>query len=98
MEEREKLWIYIAKRDRETYLGWSSLKAYIFMCARSNARHRYVDRLTKKQQNAINYLRMLDMDEVIPGVGCKMGGYGNKKLAAGMGTIRVPVTVYLLNC
>lgn len=94
MEEREKLWIYINKED------WSleSCAYFATHMAISYSRQRYVDRLTKKQQNAINYLRMLDMDEVIIGVGCKMTGYGNKKLPADMGTIRVPVTVYLLNC
>ena len=94
MEEREKLWIYISKED------WALPSNFYFdtYVAVNNSRQRYVDRLTKKQQNAINYLRMLDYKEAIPGVGCKIKGYGNKKLAAGMGTVRVPVTVYLLNC
>lgn len=94
MEEREKLWIYISKYDWTV----SSQSYFDIYTAVSNSRQRYVDRLTKKQQNAINYIRMLDYKESIPGVGCKVKGYGNKKLAAGMGTVRVPVTVYLLNC
>lgn len=94
MEEREKLWIYISKEDWE----FPSQLYFDIYAAVDNSRQRYVDRLTKKQQNAINYLRMLDYKEAIPGIGRKMKGYGNKKLAAGMGTVRVPVTVYLLNC
>lgn len=93
MEEREKLWIYVVKRDREWYLGWSSLmdKVYIFVGARSNARHRYVDRLTEKQRDAINFIKMLDDEEFIENVG------GKTVAVSWVRPVR-KFTVYVLDC
>ena len=92
MEEREKLWIYMAKRDREILIDWDSkLKAYIFMCARSNARHRYVDRLTKKQRDAINFIKMLDDGEFVDNV-------GGKTTSVRWGDLVPQITIYVLDC
>ena len=90
MEEREKLWIYITQRERNV-ASTDIFKGYIFMTARSNARHRYVDRLTKKQRDAINFIKMLDDGEFIDNV-------GGKTTSVRWGDLVPQITIYILDC
>ena len=53
----------------------------------------YVDRLTKKQQEALSFIDIAGSDRFIPGVGGK--GRTFVKIA---GNHRVPKTAYILDC
>ena len=69
----------------------SELHRYIFMCARANARRRYVDRLTKKQRDAINFIKMLDNGEFVDNV-------GGKTISVRWGDLVPQTTIYILDC
>jgi hypothetical protein len=75
MEERERQLIYVVKDRPNTMVEWWVNNRF-FRSALSqaayNANERYVDRLTKKQREAINFIRMLPEGEYVEGVGAWM--------------------------
>lgn len=89
MEEREKLYIYILRgagqnTPEELY--------HIGRQAISRATERYVDTLTDKQREAINFIRMLPEREFVEGIGAWVDG-----LAWADGQYRVR-KVYIIDC
>lgn len=85
--KREKLKIAIPKLNlRADKHSYESLDKYMqaMVWYHINARKRYVDRLTKKQQAAINLIRIMSHEDFVEGVG------GKTKLAF--------CTMYILDC
>lgn len=72
MEERERQLIYVLKDRANTIVGWRMNNRF-FRSALSQAAYdaneRYVDRLTKKQRDALSFIRMLPEGEYVEGVG-----------------------------
>lgn len=75
MEERERQLIYVLKDRPYTIVEWRMNNRFFMSALRQaayNANERYVDRLTKKQREAIFFIRMLPEGEYVEGVGAWM--------------------------
>lgn len=72
MEEREKLWIYILRGA-----GQSIPKDlyHILRQAILRATEMYVDTLTDKQREAINFIRILPERDFVEGIGTWVEGF-----------------------
>lgn len=76
--DRELAYIHLRGKNKTTLL--TSHKVYMLRNIAMFARYRYVDRLTKKQQRALDMIRILDKDTPVDGLGfwC-VGMYGERR-------------------
>jgi hypothetical protein len=84
--ERERLVVYRTtsekrKQYKEYFLG--NIHSYKISCY-YKAQEQYVDNLTKRQQNAINLIRIAEPGHFIESIGCRMSGHKG--------------SVYILDC
>jgi hypothetical protein len=75
--ERERLRVFgdnskERKHYKDYFLG--SIRSYMISCY-WQARERYVDNLTKRQQNAINLIRILEPGDFVESIGGRMSGH-----------------------
>jgi len=94
--ERERLMVFRGNKKENAYYKGYFLTcrhdgtAYLpgisdyMNAAYYRAKEQYVDNLTKRQQNAINLIRIMDAGDWVEGIGGKLGS--------------IRVTAYILDC
>jgi hypothetical protein len=83
--ERERLVVYKATAEERNRLRDAYDIAHGHLLVKYyQARGQYVDELTKRQQNAINLIRIAEPGHFIESIGCRMSGHKG--------------SVYILDC
>jgi hypothetical protein len=93
--ERERLFVYKATAEERARSRGAYATSYSYLLAKYyQAREQYMDNLTKRQQNAINLIRIMDAGDWVEGIGGKV----SLALAEGSNVCLSAYVAYILDC